>query len=604
MKKQSIEKLMVITVFSLFMALNLITPAVAIVKTSTVNSYVIPIKHICVDKKFDKPLVKNVNSRLHVEIRNINTYAKEVNKPVLPVYRKTYILPRGSKILDIKYKHSQIHRIKLSEKIDIYKGGKWIKTGEDVFPLEEDTLVYPKNWFNYKVGGMIKEGKRVTILTLELYPIRYNSKEESIEYVNEIKIDFIYKEGRTKNIVSNYDLLIVCPSRFISYAQKLAKHKNSLNIKTKILSLKEIYSDYTGYDNAEKIKEAIREEIEEDGIKYVLLIGSIDKLPTRETWIIQKWRGRYWNATILSDLYYADIYDANGSFCSWDSNGNGKYGERFYGVNGVNDTVDLYPDVYVGRLACKNVFEFKTIVDKIINYEKKTKNGNWFKRLLVIGGDTFPGWGVVEGEFATEETIQILSDFTPTKLWASSGNLNALNIQKEFNKGYGFVHYSGHGFEYGFATHPIGSDEWIGNYYTPYAAALLNGYKLPVMFFDACLTAKLDFNSSDLRGYGIPIPFDITFPCFAWFLVKKPMGGAIATIGATRVAFTHVSSTGVHAGASRLALDFFSSYHNTTMLGEMFANAQIKYLENVGRDYYTLEEFILLGDPSLKVGGY
>ena len=29
----------------------------------------------------------------------------------------------------------------------------------------------------------------------------------------------------------------------------------------------------------------------------------------------------------LSDLYFADIYTANGSFSSWDTNGNGIFGE-------------------------------------------------------------------------------------------------------------------------------------------------------------------------------------------------------------------------------------------------------------------------------------
>ena len=603
MKKQDIKKLITLNIIILCAILNLVTPAIASIKISSIKSNISVVKHIYIDKKFDEPVIKSYDSKVHIMIEGIDTYVEEINKPLLPVYRKVFILPLGSKLLDIKCDYSKPCKLKLLNQVEIYEGCKWIKTGDNAFFSADYPAQYPKYWFNYKLGGGIKDSKHVTILTIELYPVIYKIKENLIEYIREIKIDFVYREYRTKNMINDYDFLIISPSSFISYAQKLADYKNSLGIKTKIVSLEEIYSAYNAYDNAEKIKKAIKDEIEKDGIRYVLLLGSIDKLPTRETWIVQKWHDKYWNVTVLSDLYYADIYDANGSFCSWDSNGNGRYGERFYGVDGVNDTVDLYPDVYLGRLACKNALEARTVVDKIINYEKRTKNGDWFKRLLVIGGDTFPGWGVVEGEFVTEKTIQILSDFTPTKLWASLGNLNALNIQKELNRGYGFVHYSGHGFEYGFATHPIGSDEWIGSYYTPYAIALLNGYKLPVMFFDACLTAKLDFNSSDLRGYGIPIPFDLTFPCFAWFLVKKPIGGAIATIGATRVAFTHVSSSGVHAGASRLALDFFSSYHNTTILGEMFAEAQIRYLENVWKDYYTLEEFILLGDPTLKVGG-
>ena len=39
-------------------------------------------------------------------------------------------------------------------------------------------------------------------------------------------------------------------------------------------------------------------------------------------------------------------------------------------------------------------------------------------------------------------------------------------------------------------------------------------------------------------------------------------------------------------------------------VGEMLTQAQNDYINNVGKDFFTIEEFILLGDPSLKVGGY
>jgi len=35
----------------------------------------------------------------------------------------------------------------------------------------------------------------------------------------------------------------------------------------------------------------------------------------------------------------------------------------------------------------------------------------------------------------------------------------------------------------------------------------------------------------------------------------------------------------------------------------MLTLAQNDYIDNVGMDYFTIEEFILLGDPSLRVGG-
>jgi len=36
----------------------------------------------------------------------------------------------------------------------------------------------------------------------------------------------------------------------------------------------------------------------------------------------------------------------------------------------------------------------------------------------------------------------------------------------------------------------------------------------------------------------------------------------------------------------------------------MMTGAQNDYINNVGPDYFTIEEFILLGDPSLMVGGF
>jgi hypothetical protein len=85
-------------------------------------------------------------------------------------------------------------------------------------------------------------------------------------------------------------------------------------------------------------------------------------------------------------------------------------------------------------------------------------------------------------------------------------------------------------------------------YFTPYITGLNNGYKLPIIFFDACLTAKLDFNFTDLQNYFPRTVYLLTrifklsedpsmfYPCFAGILLTKEDGGAIATIGSTRTA--------------------------------------------------------------------
>ena len=270
--------------------------------------------------------------------------------------------------------------------------------------------------------------------------------------------------------------------------------------------------------------------------------------------------------------------------------------------------MDMYADVYVGRLACENNFVVKTVVNKIISYEDRAPGEEWFKRLILVGGDTFPGWGVVEGEFMNQIIADEMPDFNPVKIWYSLGNLNAMTIEKELQKGAGFLDYSGHGFPWGWGTHPIdgNGDEWVGTYYTPYILPLFNGYRLPVIFFDACSTAELDLKLSDVENEtGVPMPnISVSLPCFAWYFIQKRGGGAIATVGSTRVAYTGVDEEGPYAGAGYLAYKFFEGYHHGTTPSEMMVHSQNEYMNGRWKDRWSLSEFILLGDPSLCIGGF
>ena len=47
------------------------------------------------------------------------------------------------------------------------------------------------------------------------------------------------------------------------------------------------------------------------------------------------------------------------------------------------DVMDLYPDVAVGRLACRSTTEVQDAVAKIISYETTTYGADWFERISV-----------------------------------------------------------------------------------------------------------------------------------------------------------------------------------------------------------------------------
>lgn len=426
-----------------------------------------------------------------------------------------------------------------------------------------------------------------------------------------------------------YDLVIIAYPAFAEQLEPLVNHKDNHSVQTTLVTLQQIYGHFPGRDDAEQIKYFIKHAIEEWHISYVLLVGDITKVPIRAT-AAYPWDG--FGNNILSDLYYADIYNENGSFCSWDANDNDIFGEVTYEFNRFPptmddvDQVDLYPDVHVGRLACRSPDEVDIVVDKIATYENGAYNQIWFNKIILAGGDTFPPskgapFFVYEGEITNEKVAQQLPEFEKVFLWSSKRNLNAFTFNRAISKGAGFVSYAGHGFEHGWGTYRPNAlrkkmDITHPLYYTPLIKLLHNKDKLPIIFFDACLTAKLDFNISDLENYypNLPLLLRILtgktynqseyFTCIAWSFIAQENGGAIATIGATRPAYTFVDKDGVYGGAGYLDVQFFSAYEEGVTVGEMFTQAQTQYLNNVGHDYFTIEEYLLLGDPSLRVGGY
>lgn len=403
-----------------------------------------------------------------------------------------------------------------------------------------------------------------------------------------------------------YDMVIISPNLFAPSINRFVEHKNDVGVETFVKTIEEIYNEYEGVDEIACIKYFIKDAIERFGISYVFLLGDIDLVPMRTTAVSWEYFGSQVVSDVLTDLYYADIYDEQDSFSMWDTNQDGVYSEVrmiMDANNEYNETLEVIdeiegrPDVMVGRIPCSTIREVQNIVDKIITYETTTYDSDWFQRLILMGGDTFPNvGGINEGEIVTAYISSVMPDFIPIKLWTSLRTFRFPQINAELSKGAGFVSYSGHGLAYGIATSPP-DDSSRKTYYTPFILGLRNQGKYPIMYFDACLTGKLDYQI-----------FNIDFPCFVESMIKKQNGGAVACIGATRTGFGGFAGDPFMAGASSLHAFFFESYEPGIHLGEMFIHAQYSFIdtimEKVMYDPLTIQEFTLFGDPSLKVGGY
>ena len=278
----------------------------------------------------------------------------------------------------------------------------------------------------------------------------------------------IAKTTQEINKIESYDLLIIAPSSFTDELQPLIDHKNVIGMPATIAALENIYEESPGRDNAEQIKYFIKHAIETWEIKYVLLVGGRKPSLINEEWLlpvryshiednVETPEKRY-----ISDLYYADIYDSYGNFSGWDTNENNVFSEWLSNKT-ADDIIDLYPDVYVGRLPCRNTFEVKIMVRKIIRYEQEPCDNSWFKKIVVAGGDTYTFNDYYEGEVANQQALDYMHDYEHVKLWTSDESLQSWrDVVKTINKGCGFLFFAGHGSPAAWGTHPpYDNSTWI-----------------------------------------------------------------------------------------------------------------------------------------------
>jgi len=431
---------------------------------------------------------------------------------------------------------------------------------------------------------------------------------------------------------SAYKLLIITPSVFIDELYPLVSHKNNIGMSTRIVTLCEVYDQmyWHGRDKAEKIKYYIKTAMEEWGIEYVLLVGGMKGqfpfwyLPVRYVYI-----GCDWEDRVLSDMYYADIYDSEGNFSSWDSDGDGIFGEWYYGEVPEDRYIDLYPDVALGRLPCRNEFEVKIMVKKIIQYETTTYDKEWFYDMIVAAGDTYPVseenplWVGNEGEYYGDRALENMTGFNPVRLYTSDGSLTGpADVRNAVRNGAGFLYFVGHGNPKVWGNNLPESHDIVRGLTTSNVHRLRNKEKLPVCVLSGCHDLQFDVSifktfNKDARRHG-----ENAFECLGWRLTRKIGGGSIATLGCTALGFTKEDKVSFDGGINELEVEFFKQYgqNNVEILGDTWKAALEWYIDtypasdddwenaiypdDVWVDIQIPQTWILFGDPSLKIGGY
>jgi hypothetical protein len=194
-------------------------------------------------------------------------------------------------------------------------------------------------------------------------------------------------------------------------------------------------------------------------------------------------------------------------------------------------------------------------------------------------------------------------------------------VVNAISKGCGFLFFDGHGNPMVWGTHPPDDEEtWIRGLTIFSMPKLSNHNMLPVCVVGGCHNSQFNVTMLNLLKNPREAYYKSEWvpECWSWWLTRKIGGGSIATIGYTGLDWF---SEGDYDGdGTPDCIQYYSGFANThffknygmnnfTILGEAHAHALIDYINQFPPmdeklDCKTVQEFALLGDPSLQIGGY
>jgi hypothetical protein len=572
----------------------------------------------------------------NIGLSEATSYLTTPGNYVLPVVTRVYMFPFLTKITNVAVSFSGTSEKTISKPLKLTPQAVADNTEGPTLVSLQSSSTSLEQTYSYHIAAGRDGDNLATFVAIHLYPIQYLPSNNILQCAQNAKITITYllPDSPSTSTFEQYELVIIAPKSFSNALQPLVTHKISKGVTTKLVTRDDldsgVYFPKEGRDSAEEMKYFIKNAFDQWGTKYVLLVGGRNGGITQEKWWIPV---RYslinddGEGSYLTDLYFADLYDSDGNFSSWDSNNNGIFAEW---THTQKDILDMYPEVYLGRLPCTSVTQVKTMVKKIITYETTTYGSEWFKRFIGIAGDTYPDPNdpYYEGEMATNASFGQLQDlgFTASFIWTSNGKFTGPDpVFAEISKGCGFVHFSGHGNPLVWSNHPPKNDTFVDGPNAFEMRKLSNKDQQPIVIVGGCHNAQFNtslvniikgvledglyyFNST--RPFGQFWYYQWIPRCWAWSMASQTKGGAIAVIANSGLGYGEPGEHTLTERGRHLEWLFFKAYHDgKENLGETHGTDLILYMNEHPPmddlvDCKIVQEWVLLGDPSLLIGGY
>jgi hypothetical protein len=508
----------------------------------------------------------------------------EIGRPDLPTKLVYLSLPNDSEvesliIINKFYKTMEgeymVFPTQPDEKTDGTVGKTWVPPDSEIY--NSDSL-YPG-----KLAEMVESGCLAgnRIVTLALYPLQYRPKTKKLLFYTDFSLQLklicsktvspssmvkrrsdptskIYEEilneiVDNKSDLYNYSLqspdysllkadgdgsntypyLIITSSALKPAFLPLLEWKIKKGIKTAIVTVDSILNTCTGRDSPEKIRNFLIRAYQ-NGTIWVLLGGDENVVPVRYAYPTNTSTPPPLTDQQICDLYYSDVDG------EWDKDNDGIWGEP------GNDSPDIYPDLFVGRIPCNTTGEVSSFVEKLLLYEKNPGNGStgYLTSALWICSDQMRDWSGGTGQhiLASPYVNSNFSQDLSTLIESPSGSAEnpvspeGQNCIQTMNQGWGIISVLAHGAVNGFVAKSNQTNgqpkSWVlttpgendGHGHLP---SLSNLGKYGIMYSIACSQSAMDQLGSE--------------PCVGELYSLSPNNGGVAFLGNSRWGWTGTS---------------------------------------------------------------
>ncbi|MEJ2248107.1 MAG: C25 family cysteine peptidase [Candidatus Lokiarchaeota archaeon] len=423
---------------------------------------------------------------------------------------------------------------------------------------------------------------------------------------------------------SQFGYLIITTEEFSNSLAPLRIWKSQKGLDAVIITTDEIDQEYSGVDLQEKIKNCIIDYYQNHDLKWVLLAGDNEDVPSRYVWAQENYP--YDGNVVSCDSYYADL-DNN-----WNLNHDDKYGY-------IGDSYDFHAEVYVGRLSANNKAEMAKLVERILNYEMDPDIGAWMNTAIFAGAficfeEDWNSDGVPDlleadrNQYGNFLASRLPKNWTYNTLGESEGlkasdykfnlSLTGFNLRSLIKNGVSVGSIYGHG-NPGAIKRMIwttdydgdGLFDWDGS---PYEG----GSPIDIASYPELLSTDMDKispNNDHLGCYYLMGcsngQFDLPEDCLAEYFLKD---GAIVSIAGSYLVWGEDNWTVREGGgwySEGLCARFYENLFQCKRPGQALALAKEDYWNDriasgvsavePGWENKTLKQFNLFGDPEIPI---